>query len=540
MAIQIQNSAGVKNALARDALSGFLVFLIALPLCLGIAMASGYPPVAGVLTAVVGGLLGPFLGSARLTIKGPAAGLIVIVLGAVNELGEGNPALGYRRALAVGFVAAILQIVMALARVTKFGVAAPPSVVHGMLAAIGVIICAKQAHVLMGVTPHGREPLELLLEIPRSVMRSNVEVLAIGALGLAILFGWQLLGKRVAALAKVPAPLGVLATAVPLGVAFHMETPHDYTFLGSTYHLGPELLLSLPDNLAEAIVLPDFSAVLTGTSIKYVVMFALVGSLESTLSVLAVDALDPAKKASNLDRDLLTVGVANLVASAIGGLPMISEIVRSKANIDNGATSAWSNFFHGLCLLVFVAAAPGLLHLIPLAALAAMLVYTGTRLASLREVLHARDVGVDQLALFVTTALLTIAVDLLVGVAAGVALKIALHAIRSGTWTGLFRARVEATREGDELHVRVGGPATFLTLVPVLKACAPASSPGVTRVVVDVGAAPLVDHTFLERLYGAAQEWPTAKLSIRGLDELRPISEHPRAARRRLVGAWAR
>ncbi len=524
------------RSLGADALSGFLVFLIALPLCLGIAMASGFPPVAGVVTAIVGGLLGRFLGSARLTIKGPAAGLIVIALGAVTELGGGDATLGYRRALAVGVVAAVVQIVFALTRVARLGAIAPPSVVHGMLAAIGVIIFAKQAHILMGVTPHGHSTLELLGEIPWSLVHDNPEVLVIGATSLVLLFGWPLLGRRVPRLARIPAPVLVLLVAVPLGLAFHLDAPHDYAIFGHRYHLGPELLLTLPANVTEAVVLPDFSVIASATSIKYVAMFALVGTLESTLSVLAVDALDPAKHASNLDRDLLAVGVGNLVAASLGGLPMISEIVRSKANIDNGAKSAWSNLFHGAFLLLFVATIPGLLHYIPLAALAAMLVYTGTRLASPRELAHAKDLGLDQLALFLVTLGVTLAVDLLVGIAAGVILKLVIHAVRARSLGALFKTRFEGRREGSTLFVDAHGPATFFSLPKAARALAPASSEEVERVVLDLRDAAIIDHTFLERVHGIAAEWPKAALCLAGMEKHAAASKHPHAARR-LAGA---
>jgi len=521
--------------LTRNITSGFLVSLIALPLCLGIALASGFPPVAGVLTAIVGGLVGRFLGSAPLTIKGPAAGLIVIALGAVTELGAGDMALGYRRALAVGVVAAAIQIGFALGKVTKYMAVAPPSVVHGMLAAIGVIIFAKQAHVLMGVTPHGKKPLALLAEIPWSAMRDNPEILAIGVTGLAVLFAWPALGKRVPVLGKVPAPLVVLATAIPLGKAFGMTTPHDFDAFGHHYHLGPEFLLTLPSNLAKAIVTPDFSVVFSGTSLKYIVMFALVGSLESSLSVLAVDALSTKKEASNLDRDLLATGVANLLAAGIGGLPMISEIVRSKANIDNGASNAWSNFFHSAFLLFFVAAIPGLLHLVPLAALAAMLVFTGLRLASPKEVLHAKHVGLDQLLYFGVTLVLTLAEDLLVGIAAGILVKVALHAIRAGSLAALFRTEYETVRETNEATIRVTGPATFLSLIKAQAALAIGKDPTLTSVALDLSASPLVDHTFLDRVHAAAREWPNAKLVITGHETLAAVSEHPHSARRRVA-----
>ncbi|MFF0577934.1 SulP family inorganic anion transporter [Streptosporangium saharense] len=512
-----------------DIRSGFLVFLIALPLCLGIALASGFPPVAGVLTAIIGGVLVSLLGSAPLTIKGPAAGLIVIALGAVQELGGGDLAVGYRRALAVGVVAAVIQIVFALCRVATVGIAMSPSVVHGMLAAIGVIIISKQAHVALGVKPESKETLGLIAEIPHSVANANPRILLLGALGLLVMFGMPLIRARWAR--AVPAPLVVLAVTVPVALWFHVGVPHDYRFMTTTYHLGPEFLVRLPGTLLDAVAFPDFSAILTGTSLKYVVMFALIGTIESTLTVLAVDSMDPEKRSSDLNRDLLALGGGNLVSALVGGLPMISEIVRSRANIDAGATSRWSNFSHGAFLLLFVALAPGLLQTIPLAVLAAMLVYTGTRLASPREFAHAGEVGLDQLALFLTTLFVTLATDLLMGVAAGLALKIVLHLVRGVPPVAFLRPRAEAVRTGSVLNVRIPNAAVFTALLP-LRRTVNGAEEGVTDVVVDVSDAALVDHTFLSGLATMSREW-RATLTLRGLDDLVPVSAHPQATRRR-------
>ena len=189
-------SAAPTRNLTRDAIAGFLVFLIALPLCLGIAVASGFPPVAGVLTAIVGGLVVSHLGSAELTIKGPAAGMIVIVLGAVTELAGPDPLDGYRRALAVGVVAAVIQIGLALTRSGVVASIMPPAVVHGMLAAIGVIIVAKQTPVMLGVLGAHGEPLEMLGHLPQYVGQANPEIEGIGLLALAVLVLARLLLAR--------------------------------------------------------------------------------------------------------------------------------------------------------------------------------------------------------------------------------------------------------------------------------------------------------------------------------------------------------
>jgi len=514
----------------QDLKSGFLVFLIALPLCLGIALASGFPPVGGVITAIVGGVLVSHLGSARLTIKGPAAGLIVIAIGAVSELGAGDPIVGYKRALAVGVVAALIQIVFSLFRVATLGIAMSPSVVHGMLAAIGVIIISKQSHVLLGVVPSAKEPLDLLAEIPNSLVHANPLVAAIGFLSLLILFGLPLLPFQW--LKKIPSQLIVLAVAVPIGLAFGIDHEHTYKFMGASYPLGPKSLVNLPASLLGAMTFPDFSQVLSATSIKYILMFALVGTIESTLTVLAVDSLDPERQPSDLNRDLFAVGVGNLVASSIGGLPMISEVVRSKANVDAGARSRWSNFFHGSFLLLSVALIPAMLHHIPLAALAAMLVFTGTRLASPREFTHVWHIGPDQLLLFTTTLVVTLATDLLIGVGSGLALKILLHWIRGASPATLLGSRIERSGSGGVVRLTINGAAGFPTLLKIQKELG-GLDVDTRRVVIDLSRVRLVDHTFLSRIEAMGEELASASLVIEGLDSMKASSHHPHATRRR-------
>lgn len=512
----------------KDVLSGFLVFLIALPLCLGISMASGFPPIAGILTAIIGGVLVSFLGSARLTIKGPAAGLIVIALGAVQELGAGDAELGYRRALAVGVIAGVVQIILALVRAGVVRDLMPPAVVHGMLAAIGVIIISKQAHTVLGVAPQAKDPLGLIAEIPHSLMNANPELVLIGGLGLLILFGMPLI--KAPWIKRIPGALVVLLVAVPLGLLFDLDHQHTYGFAEHQYAVGPQYLVTLPGNLLRAIQSPDFSVVTGGTSIKYIVMFSLVGSIESLLSVSAVDSIDPVKRTSHANRDLLATGIGNTISAAIGGLPMISEIVRSKANIDAGATSPWSNFFHGMFLLVLVAAVPMLLHQIPLAALAAMLVFTGFRLASPQEFRHVYQIGPEQLLLFVTTLLVTLATDLLVGVGVGVALKVVLHLARGVQVGHLIKAPIEQMREGDLVTLTVHGAAVFTNYLG-LKRRLDEIEDDVRRVVIDFSDARLVDHTVQEKLHLMSNEWTDRTLELQGLQRHSSRSSHHLAAR---------
>lgn len=522
-----------------DLVSGFLVFLIALPLCLAISLASGFPAIAGIFAAIVGGLLTTFLSNAELTIKGPAAGLIVIVLGCVTEFGftgGKDPAAdlhAYQVALAVGVAAGVLQILFGVFRVGVLGDFFPTSAVHGMLAAIGVIIISKQLPIALGAGNQG-EPLELLLSIPEKFADMNPEIALIGLISLLLLFGLPWIKNGY--VRKVPAQLVVMLVAVPLGIWFDLSHEHTYTLAGHRYHLGDEFLVNVPYNLFSAITHPDFAALLEPAAWKWVVMFTLIGSLESLLSSKAVELLDPWKRRSNLNRDLLAVGIANTVSSSIGGLPMISEIVRSRANIDNGARTRLANLFHGLFLLVFVALAPALIHRIPLAALAAMLIYTGFRLASPREFVHVFRVGPEQLIVYVSTIVGVLATDLLIGIAIGIGVKLLIHLYNGVPLLSLFKPLLDA-EETDEhtVTIRARKSAVFSSWILFRRQLEQFGIRQGRNVVVDLSETRLVDHTVMEKLHELQREFARFHLTLDvvGLEEHQPFSRHPRAARKK-------
>lgn len=524
------NAATVGGSWLMDVKAGFLVFLIALPLCLGISVASGYPPVAGILTAIIGGIVVSFLGDGRLTIKGPAAGMIVIVLGAVTELGGGDMALGYHRALAVGVAAAVLQMALSMLRVAGWGISISRAVVHGMLAAIGIIIIAKQMPVMLGVIPESKTIFGLLAEIPAEIAHSNPMIAGIGVVSLILLLTWPKLKWKITK--AVPAQIIVLAIAIPLALIFDLQHNHPYHFITGDYSVGPNYLVQLPGSLQSGLAFPDFSVIWSATSIKYIIMFALVGMIESTLTVVAMDGIDPEKRISNLNKDLFGLSVGNLVASLIGGLPMISEIVRSKANLDAGANSSRANFAHGVFLLAFVALLPDVIGLIPLAALAAMLIYVGTRLASPAEFRHMKAIGNDQLALFTVTLVTTLATDLLIGVGVGLACKLLLHLSRGASLRDLFRGQVvlELSESEQKPVIKISGAAAFPSVMKVQQAVRELPE-GTTAVVIDFNQSPLVDHTFMSGLQTVLNERPTMHAEIIGLDAFRSSSDHPTASR---------
>ncbi len=540
------NAAGFTRYLKSDLTSGLLVFLIALPLCLGISLASGYPPIAGIFTAIIGSILATFLSNSELTIKGPAAGLIVIAIGCIEDFGGDGMTGGwaetdlmaYKAALAIGVAAAVLQIAFGVFRAGILGEFFPAAAVHGMLAAIGIIIMIKQFPVALGVLGAGGEPLEMLKEIPQFIAEANPAIAAIGIVSLIIMFAWPAVRQRVLFLKPIPAPLVVLLVAVPMGMAFDLLHSHPYQLATHEYQLGDQYLVKMPDRIFgmfDDITHPDFSALGQIKAWKWVMMFFLIGTLESLLSAKAIDLLDPWKRKTNMNRDMIAVGVANLASASVGGLPMISEIVRSKANIDNGAKTRFADFWHGIFLLLCVALIPTVLHRIPLAALAAMLVYTGFRLAHPTEFLNVWRIGKEQLAIFVTTLVMVLATDLLIGVAAGIALKMVIHVANGVPMKSLFKPYLEVeTVDETTSKIIARESAVFSNWIPFKRQIEEIGLVQRRNLIVDVSDAKLVDHSVMEKLGEIQRDFEQEGLTfeVRGLDSLRPLADNPHAARK--------
>ncbi|MBG0796947.1 SulP family inorganic anion transporter [Methylocystis sp. L43] len=531
--------AGLAQNWRADVLSGFLVFLIALPLCLGISMASGFPPQAGIITAVVGGLLVSRINGSFVTITGPAAGLIVVILDSVQALGGGDAKAGYHYTLAAIVCASVIQMLMGVMKAGKMSAFFPSSAVHGMLAAIGIIIMAKQIHVMLGVKPDAQTLFETIGAIPASIRDMNPEVAIIGGLGLLILIAWSLVKSR--RLKMIPAPLVVVIIGMALAQYYDLDDEHIYLFLPDTpflphheFTIGPKFLVSIPQNFLSGFAFPDFSLIRSSVFWQQVFAICLVGSLESLLSAAAVDKLDPYKRTSDLNRDLAAVGFGNIICGLIGGMPMIAEIVRSSANVNNGAHTGWANFFHGLFLLIFVALFPRVIHEIPLASLAALLVFTGYRLASPLEFKKTLAIGWDQLTVFVITIIGVLATDLLIGVAIGIAAEFLFHFWRSVNWGQVFKLHRDVLEsEPGVYHVRIGGAAFFANYLALKGDLA--KLPKGKTVIFDLSDSWCVDHTVMENLHHFCEDYKAndGHAEICGLDQHVATSKHPLAPRKR-------
>jgi len=528
---------GLKQNFSSDVISGFLVFLLALPLSLGIATASDFPPIYGLVTAMIGGIVVSFLAGSPLTIKGPAAGLIVIVAGAVGEFAKMAPntvddatKYGWHLALGAIVVAGICQVLFGLFKLGRLSDFFPLSAVRGMLAAIGIIIISKQIHVLLGFNPMTTEnkpmvePIELITELKNTFYHffEHKGVAIVGLVSLVIVFGWPLIPIKV--IKKIPSPLVVLVVSIPLAM-----------YLGIRNEEGYKPLLDFKEGLIDIIgVNVSFKGLSNAdVFIKYVIMFALVGSLEALLTVKAVDMMDPFRRKSNKNKDLIAVGIGNIVSGILGGLPMIAEVARSSANVSNGAKTRWANFFHGLFILIFLLCAISFSDLIPKAALAAMLIGVGWKLAHPKEFVNIAKIGLDQLVVFITTIIVTLATDLLFGIVAGILIKLILHVLRGVPIGSLFKVNIEI--EGDIIQVK--GAVVFSNYLNLQKVLSKFDQN--KTLTLDFTNCIFIDHSSLESIHQLESDFKATGgyLNLIGMKDFHNLhgSKHHLAAKRRTL-----
>jgi len=525
--------AGLRENWRDDLLAGFLVFLIALPLCLGVAVASGFPAMAGVITAIIGGLLVSRINGTHVTVTGPAAGLIVVIFTSVQALGQGDALAGYRYTLAAIVVSGLAQFALGAYQAGRLSAFFPSTVIHGLLAAIGIIIMGKQIPVMMGVNPADGAVLPGLAKIPHDLVYFIPEVALIGLASLVILLAWPGLKHPLAQ--KIPAPVVVIAVGMALGQFFdlaHLKPGLDF-IMPKDLVLGPNFLVDVPDSLSASIFFPDFAKIGSVAFWESVLAITLVGSLETLLVAAAVDKLDPYKRYSDLNRDLRAVGIGNALAGLVGGLPMIVEILRSSASIQGGAKTGWASFFHGAFLLLFVALFPFVIDKIPLASLAALLVYTGYRLASPKTFAERLIIGKAQLAIFVITIIGALATNLLAGVLIGIVAKLLIHLARGVSPRNMLRISYHLERQGEAVWVyRISGSAVFSNFIS-LKTEVSALPDGQT-VIFDLSDAYLIDHTVMELIDRFRQDYIEGggQCEIHGLDKHEAYSGHELAARR--------
>ncbi|MDP2344523.1 MAG: SulP family inorganic anion transporter [Deltaproteobacteria bacterium] len=423
-----------------DVVAGAVVFLVALPLCLGIAIACGVPPVAGLIAGVVGGLVVPLISRSPMSVTGPAAGLTSIVLLEVAQLG------GLAPFAAAVVIAGGLQFTLGLLRAGRFSALVPSAAIKGMLAAIGITIVLKQVPVAFGVTG-------ALKDIAASWSLGST---LLALVSLAILLVWPKTPLR--RVKFVPAALVVVVLCTVAAALFEGTR---FAIDSAQFVVVP---LGGPAGLWGALIHPEPAAFLRSDVWIAGFTIAVVASIETLLSVQAIDRLDPLKRRSPPDRELVAQGVANSISGLLGGLPVTAVIVRSGANLTAGGRERFSAFVHGILLLVAVLVAAPWLNHIPLACLAAVLIVVGMNLAKPSLFLQQARLGFDQLLPFLATIAAVLALDLLKGVVAGIVISL-LFALRQNNAGAIHRS---VDNDGT-VRLRFRRDATFLTKPQLLK-----------------------------------------------------------------------
>lgn len=452
------NKTNIYTSLNSDFASGLVVFLVALPLCLGIAMASGAPLFSGIIAGVIGGVVVGYLSKSHVSVSGPAAGLTAIVLTAITDFGAFNIF------LTAVFLAGIMQLLLGFLKAGSISNYFPTNVIEGMLAGIGIIIILKQLPHAVGYDAdfEGDEAfIQTGGDNTFSALSGALEYIQLGAvvitvISLMLLITWDKI-PFLKKLKLVPAALVVVVLGVVMNEIFVVS--------GSSLAISNPHLVSLPvpksfEDFKSILMFPDFGQLLNPKVWIAAATIAVVASIESLLCIEAADRLDPQKRFTDTNNELKAQGIGNMISSLLGGLPMTSVVVRTSANVNAGAKSKMSAIVHGLLLLVSVLVIPGILNKIPLATLAAVLILVGYKLAKPATILHFWHKGKYQFVPFIATLLAVVFLDLLKGVALGMIISIVF--ILRGNLKRAYYFRKEAYADDAVIHIDLAQEVSFL------------------------------------------------------------------------------
>jgi carbonic anhydrase len=467
--------------LRYDLPASLVVFLVALPLSLGIAIASDAPALAGLIAAVVGGVVAGALGGSPLQVSGPAAGLTVVVAGLVAEF-------GWKVTCAITVAAGVLQVLFGLSRIARAALAISPVVVHAMLAGIGLTIALQQVHVLLGGESQS-SAWENVTQLPAQLLGAHGDDMALGLLVIAVLIGWRWVPG---VLGRVPGPLVAVVTATLVSLVFAFDVDR----------------VRLDGSLLDAVALPSLPQGNWGAFAVGVLTVALIASVESLLSAVSVDKMRAGHR-TNFDRELVGQGTANIASGVLGGLPVTGVIVRSSTNVSAGARTRASAILHGIWVLVFAVPFAGMAQMIPMAALAGLLVMIGVQLVKRAHIETARRTG--DMAVYVVTVLGVIFLNLLEGVLIGLGVSIALTVWR------VVRTRIHAEPDDENAwRIVIEGSCSFLSL-PRLTAVLASVPPG-TKATVELSV-DFIDHAVRE----AIEDWRRQHCASGGEVDIRQL-----------------
>ncbi|MFM1780323.1 MAG: Carbonate dehydratase [Bacteroidota bacterium] len=483
----MKQSEYIQSFLKGDWKSGIAVFLVALPLCLGIALASGAPLLAGLVAGIIGGIVVSLLSGSELSVSGPAAGLTIIVANAITDLGS------FPGFLVAVILAGGIQLILGLLKLGKIGGFFPSSVIRGMLVAIGIVIILKQIPHAIGddldfigeFEFDQKDGENTFSEILKSLADIKIGALLISLIGLVILFSWTKLGETIKWMNALPASLFVVVAGVAMNESFPFWAT-DWFLGNSKDHMVNLPIFASSGEIWSGLVSPDWTFISNPKVYSIAFTLAIVATLESLLSLEASDSLDPLKRISSPDRELLAQGTGNIVSGLLGGLPITSVIVRSSTNIYAGGKTRMSGFFHGILLLVAVLLLPLYLNKIPLACLASILLYTGYKLAHPKEFKKVIAEGWKQWVPFLVTVAVVVGVDLLWGIFIGTLVGLVFVVITN------FSSVFSVFKNGNEVLIKFQKDVTFLHKMSLKETLR--KIPEGSEVFIDISKVHFMDH----------------------------------------------
>ena len=515
-----------------DVIAAISVSLIALPLSLGIALAAGAPAMAGILSAIVGGVVTTLYRGGHVSVNGPAKGVIAVILYGITVMDDGTGQ-AFNYVLAAIVVSGGLQVLLGVLKLGRLADIFHSSVIHGLLAAIGIIIFAKQIHVALGTHSDSPNIIQNLIDAVVYLPQANPFVVIISIVGLLLSLFHSKISFRF--FQFFPAPIWVIALSIPFVYFFNFFEEHSLLFLGKSYEVGPRLLLEIPDNFTDSIMHPNFAKIGTVEFWTTVLSILIITSIESLAIAKAVDKIDPYKRKTNLNKDLTGIGLSTMAAGFVGGLPIIAVIIRSTVNIHNGAKTKWSNLYQGLFLLILIVVLSPIMKQVPLCAFAILLVYTGFKLASPAVFKQVYNQGPEQIIFFVFTMVLTLYTNLLVGLLGGLLLVMASHMLLAKEPIAQFFKMIFSSgssvvpNQDAGYDLKIKGIANFLGILKVDKLVK--KIPPGENVTIDLSETRLVGMTYMEYLvdYLRMQKETGGKVVIKGLDSHVSYSTHNRA-----------
>ena len=476
-----------KSFISSDWKSGIAVFLVALPLCLGIALASGAPLIAGLIAGIVGGTIVALLSGSELSVSGPAAGLTIIVFNAIQSLPS------YQAFLLAIVLAGGFQLLLGVLKLGKIGSFFPSSVIRGMLVAIGIVIILKQIPHALGddfdfigeFEFDQKDGKNTFGEILDALSGFKPGAIIISMFGLFLLFNWTKASEKFSLLKSIPASLIVVISGILINLLFSIWLPEWYLGESRSHMVSLPSFAGLTD-LSNAIQFPDFNEIANIEIYKIAITLAIVASLESLLSLEATDSLDPQKRISSADKELFAQGIGNIASGLIGGIPLTSVIVRSSTNIYAGAKSRMSGFFHGILLLVSILFLSPIMNQIPLACLASVLLYTGYKLANPSEFKKIIGEGWKQWVPFLVTILVVVFVDLLWGIFIGTTVGLGFVVVTN------YQSVISVHQKDNSILIRFKKDVTFLHKMVVKNTLQ--KIPENSLVFIDAKQAQFIDH----------------------------------------------